>query len=112
MTSASSSSSTDAKAASSRKTTIVLGIEGSANKLGVGIVSDLNEKTGEVILANPRVTYITPPGEGFLPHATALHHQSHILDLVKKALEEAKLKPAQIDAIAYTKGLQFQQLAC
>ena len=35
-----------------------IGFEGSANKLGVGIVKD-----GEV-LSNPRVTYITPPGEG------------------------------------------------
>lgn len=38
--------------------TIAIGFEGSANKLGIGIVKD-----GEV-LANPRVTYITPPGEG------------------------------------------------
>lgn len=37
---------------------IAIGFEGSANKLGIGIVKD-----GEV-LANPRVTYITPPGEG------------------------------------------------
>ena len=37
---------------------IAIGFEGSANKLGVGIVKD-----GEV-LSNPRVTYITPPGEG------------------------------------------------
>ena len=39
---------------------IAIGFEGSANKLGVGIVKD-----GEV-LSNPRVTYITPPGEGML----------------------------------------------
>lgn len=37
---------------------IAIGFEGSANKLGVGIVKD-----GEV-LSNPRATYITPPGEG------------------------------------------------
>ena len=37
---------------------IAIGFEGSANKLGIGIMKD-----GEV-LANPRVTYITPPGEG------------------------------------------------
>lgn len=37
---------------------IAIGFEGSANKLGVGIVRD-----GEV-LSNPRATYITPPGEG------------------------------------------------
>jgi len=35
-----------------------LGIEGSANKIGIGIIRD-----GEV-LANVRRTYITPPGEG------------------------------------------------
>jgi hypothetical protein len=49
---------------SKKKATIILGIEGSANKLGVGIVSDANEASGEVILANPRVTYITPAGTG------------------------------------------------
>lgn len=37
---------------------ISIGFEGSANKLGIGIVRD-----GEV-LANCRRTYITPPGEG------------------------------------------------
>jgi len=37
---------------------ISLGFEGSANKLGVGIVKD------GAVLANPRQTYITPPGQG------------------------------------------------
>lgn len=37
---------------------VSIGFEGSANKIGVGIVRD-----GEVI-ANVRRTYITPPGEG------------------------------------------------
>lgn len=37
---------------------VAIGFEGSANKLGIGIVRD-----GEV-LANCRRTYITPPGEG------------------------------------------------
>lgn len=37
---------------------ISIGFEGSANKLGIGIVKD-NE-----ILSNCRRTYITPPGEG------------------------------------------------
>jgi N6-L-threonylcarbamoyladenine synthase len=44
----------------------VLGIEGSANKIGIGIV-DLEGK----ILSNPRETFITPPGTGFLPRETA-----------------------------------------
>ncbi|XP_015273525.1 PREDICTED: probable tRNA N6-adenosine threonylcarbamoyltransferase [Gekko japonicus] len=37
---------------------VVIGFEGSANKIGVGIVQD-----GEV-LSNPRRTYVTPPGQG------------------------------------------------
>ena len=37
---------------------VSIGFEGSANKLGIGIVRD-----GEV-LSNPRRTFITPPGEG------------------------------------------------
>ena len=36
---------------------IALGIEGSANKIGVGIT-----KEDGSILSNPRKTYITPPG--------------------------------------------------
>ena len=44
---------------------IALGIEGSANKIGVGIVIYRN---GDYeILSNPRKTYITPAGQGFLP---------------------------------------------
>lgn len=37
---------------------IAIGFEGSANKLGVGIIQDQN------VLSNVRHTYITPPGEG------------------------------------------------
>ena len=35
------------------------------------------------ILSNPRKTYITPPGQGFLPRETAWHHQNHVVALVK-----------------------------
>jgi len=77
---------------------VVLGLEGSANKIGVGIVRD-----GEV-LSNPRRTYITPPGEGFLPRDTAKHHRQHVLTVLREALDEAGLKPYQIDGVAFTKG--------
>jgi len=79
--------------------TIVLGFEGSANKLGIGVVRD-----DGVILSNPRHTYITPPGEGFLPKDTAHHHREHIMVLVKQALREANITPKDIDCIAYTRG--------
>ncbi|KOB63640.1 putative tRNA N6-adenosine threonylcarbamoyltransferase, partial [Operophtera brumata] len=54
---------------------IAIGFEGSANKLGIGIVKD-----GE-ILANCRRTYITPPGE-----------------------DQSGIKPEDIDVVCYTKG--------
>lgn len=60
---------------------IVIGFEGSANKLGVGIVKD------GVVLSNVRHTYVTPPGEGFRPRDTAVHHQQHILKVLRQALE-------------------------
>lgn len=75
-----------------------IGFEGSANKIGIGIVRD-----GEV-LANPRRTYITPPGEGFKPADTARHHNSVILDLIDEALKEANVKHSEIDIVSYTRG--------
>lgn len=78
---------------------IALGIEGSANKIGVGIVKD-----DGTILANPRETYITPPGTGFLPKETAEHHREQIFILLHKALKEANLTLNDIDVLCYTKG--------
>nr|CAD2168588.1 unnamed protein product [Meloidogyne enterolobii] len=64
----------------------ILGIEGSANKIGVGIVCD-----GEV-LSNPRRTFHAPPGEGFRPTETAVHHRQHVVSLVIEALRIAKIE--------------------
>lgn len=88
---------------------IAIGFEGSANKLGIGIIKD------GVVLANPRRTFITPPGEGtsiyltfsiysdtiadkvanlqpgFKPTDTAKHHQAHVVPLLRLALDEASV---------------------
>ncbi|CAI2349464.1 unnamed protein product [Caenorhabditis sp. 36 PRJEB53466] len=78
----------------------VLGIEGSANKIGVGIIRD-----GEV-LSNPRATFHAPPGEGFRPTETAQHHRQQVVRLVGEALKLANIVDprTEIDGIAYTKG--------
>lgn len=81
------------------KRTLALGIEGSANKIGVGIV----DENGSV-LSNVRETYITPPGTGFLPRETAIHHSQHVLRLVQRALEEAGVTMQEVEVICYTKG--------
>lgn len=41
---------------------------------------------------------------GFLPRETAKHHRAVILTVLLEALDEAGLKPADIDCVAYTKG--------
>ncbi|CAO2819076.1 unnamed protein product [Amaranthus hypochondriacus] len=81
------------------KRIIALGFEGSANKIGVGVVT-----LDGTILSNPRHTYITPPGQGFLPRETAHHHLQHVLPLVKSALKTAGVTPDEIDCLCYTKG--------
>lgn len=83
----------------SSKRIISLGIEGSANKIGVGIV----DQDGN-IYSNPRYTYITPPGTGFMPKETAEHHRIKILGLIREALVEAKMSLNDITVISYTKG--------
>uniref|UniRef100_A0A7S4A950 N(6)-L-threonylcarbamoyladenine synthase n=1 Tax=Pseudo-nitzschia australis TaxID=44445 RepID=A0A7S4A950_9STRA len=105
--------------------TIVLGIEGSANKVGVGILKYSPSKRKQNvpcssaenvdeepaiyhILSNPRKTYIAPTGQGFLPRQTATHHQNHIVALVRAALLEAfadeQHPEKMISAICFTKG--------
>lgn len=78
--------------------TVIIGFEGSANKIGIGVVRD------GIVLSNPRRTYITPPGHGFMPSDTAKHHRSCILDVLHEALMEANITHREIDCVAYTKG--------
>lgn len=47
---------------------IAIGFEGSANKIGIGIIQD------GVVLSNPRHTYITPSGKGM--------YQTEMLNLI------------------------------
>lgn len=89
----------EAKCVEGRQGGYVIGLEGSANKIGVGIVS----REGEIV-SNVRKTFVPPAGHGFMPRETAVHHQAHVVPLVQRALKEAELTPAALDCIAYTKG--------
>ncbi|KAK7206811.1 glycoprotease family-domain-containing protein [Myxozyma melibiosi] len=92
------------------RTTIAIGLEGSANKLGVGIIrhhprpDKSSPKPPAEILANIRHTYITPPGEGFLPRDTAKHHRSFVVKLVRQALKQSGVSIADIDCVCFTQG--------
>ena len=95
---------------------LALGLEGSANKLGAGIIrhmpltghdgpaAALNQARVD-ILSNVRHTYVTPPGEGFQPSDTAKHHKHWILRVVSEAVRASGIDSlADIDCICFTKG--------
>ncbi len=76
---------------------ICLGIEGTAQKLGVGIVTDDGE-----ILAN--ISKHQEIREGIHPRDAAIHHAEHIKNLILKAIETAKIDFNDIDVIAFSQG--------
>jgi hypothetical protein len=83
---------------------LALGLEGSANKLGAGIIR--HEIDGSsTVLSNVRHTYITPPGEGFLPRDTAVHHRQWALKVIEDAVAQSGVGMHDLDCICYTKGL-------
>jgi N6-L-threonylcarbamoyladenine synthase len=82
---------------------IAIGLEGSANKIGIGLISHPTNQP-PIVLSNLRHTYLSPPGTGFLPKDTALHHRAWVVRLIKQAVRQAGVKVADIDVICYTKG--------
>ncbi|KAG7450389.1 O-sialoglycoprotein endopeptidase [Guyanagaster necrorhizus] len=82
---------------------LALGLEGSANKLGAGIIKHA-EDGSTTVLSNTRHTYITPPGEGFQPRDTALHHREWALKVIDDCLKQAYVSLHDIDCICFTKG--------
>ena len=91
------------------KAYIALGLEGSANKLGAGVMKhDVDGSTS--VLSNVRHTYITPPGEGFLPRDTAKHHRDWALTVIKDALKKAAVTMSDIDCICFTQGACLIQI--
>ncbi|SOV77290.1 tRNA N6-adenosine threonylcarbamoyltransferase [Plasmodium sp. gorilla clade G3] len=77
----------------------ILGIEGSANKLGISIINeDMN------ILVNMRRTYISEIGCGFIPREISAHHKYYIIDMIKSCLKKLNIKISDITLICYTKG--------
>lgn len=87
---------------------LALGLEGSANKLGVGVIKhntgELSDTNRAEVLSNVRDTYITPPGEGFLPRDTARHHRNWVVRIIKRALADAKICGEDLDCICFTQG--------
>src|SRR3989344_5918847 len=77
---------------------ICLGIESTAHTFAVGIIDEKGN-----ILADVRDMYKTSKG-GLIPAEVAKHHEKISKDLIKKALEQAKLNQKQINIISYSRG--------
>ncbi|KAJ7293700.1 glycoprotease family-domain-containing protein [Mycena rebaudengoi] len=82
---------------------LALGLEGSANKFGAGVIKHLEDGSTSV-LSNIRHTYVTPPGEGFQPRDTALHHREWALKIINDCLATAQISMHDLDCICFTKG--------
>ncbi len=76
---------------------IVLGIEGTAHTLGVGIVTE------DKVLANVFHTLTTEKG-GIHPKEAANHHAKLLKTLLTKALDDAEISMADVDAVAFSQG--------
>jgi len=93
------------------KDLLALGLEGSANKLGSGVVKHSSDGSTS-ILSNVRHTYNPPPGEGFLPRDTSAHHRTWAVNVIKDSIEQAGIKMQDLDCICFTKGARSLKAAC
>lgn len=77
---------------------ICIGIEGTAEKTGVGIV----DSSGDILasVGNPLI----PENGGIHPREAAEHHAKNIVPLLKEALTRSNLKMGDIDLVAFSRG--------
>jgi len=77
---------------------IVIGIEGTAEKTGVGLV----DSEGNILASVGKA--LIPASGGIHPREAAEHHANSILPLIKEALEISKLTLKGIDMVAFSRG--------
>jgi N6-L-threonylcarbamoyladenine synthase/protein kinase Bud32 len=77
---------------------ICIGIEGTAEKTGVGIV----DSEGKILASVGKA--LIPESGGIHPREAAEHHSATIVPLIKEAIEESGLKLKDIDLVSFSKG--------
>jgi N6-L-threonylcarbamoyladenine synthase/protein kinase Bud32 len=77
---------------------ICLGIEGTAEKTGVGLV----DKKGQILASVGKP--LIPESGGIHPREAAEHHAQWISKLIKKALKDANIDLKDINLIAFSRG--------
>ena len=77
---------------------ICLGIEGTAEKTGIGIV----DSDGNILATKGDQLY--PESGGIHPREAANFHAEHIVPLINEALDESQLSLKDVDLISFSKG--------
>src|SRR4029077_9623717 len=77
---------------------VVLGIESTAHTASVGIVGE-----GAEVLSIASDMHVPAQG-GIHPREAANHHVEVLPGLVTRALESAKVRPSEIEAVAFAQG--------
>jgi universal protein Kae1 len=77
---------------------IVLGVESTAHTASVGVV---DEQTKVLGVAS---TMYRPPSGGIHPREAANHHVEVLPGLVRQALEQARIRPRELDGVAFAQG--------
>ena len=75
----------------------IIGLEGTAHTLGVGIVDERGD-----VLSNIILTY--PATEGIHPREAANHHAANIGATISKALDKAGIGSKEIGLVAFSQG--------
>ncbi|AIS30847.1 putative bifunctional tRNA threonylcarbamoyladenosine biosynthesis protein [Methanobacterium formicicum] len=77
---------------------ICIGLEGTAEKTGVGIV----DSDGHILALQGRA--LLPEKGGIHPREAAQHHAENLVPLIKKSLNEANLSLEDLDMVAFARG--------
>ncbi|OPX59142.1 MAG: putative bifunctional tRNA threonylcarbamoyladenosine biosynthesis protein [Methanobacterium sp. PtaB.Bin024] len=77
---------------------ICIGLEGTAEKTGVGIV----DSEGNILAS--RGNALLPEKGGIHPREAAEHHAENLIPLIKQALEEADLELEDVDLVSFARG--------
>lgn len=77
---------------------ICIGLEGTAEKTGVGIV----DSEGNILASEGKA--LIPEKGGIHPREAAEHHAENLIPLIHLSLEEADLELTDIDLVAFSRG--------
>lgn len=77
---------------------ICIGLEGTAEKTGVGIV----DSEGNILASQGQA--LIPKKGGIHPREAAEHHAANLVNLIKKSLEESHINTTDVDLVAFARG--------